>query len=123
MSPSHIKVKRAYDPSSESDGERLLVDRYWPRGMTRERLEIARWAREVAPSRSLCEWFGHDPARWEQFKERYFDELDHKAEAWRPLLDDASNGRVTLVFGAKDVNHNQAVALKEYLDSKASSRR
>jgi uncharacterized protein YeaO (DUF488 family) len=117
-----IRTRRAYEPASEEDGKRFLVDRIWPRGVRRERLAIVRWAREVAPSKGLCGWFGHDQARWTEFKRRYFEELDHNAEAWRPLLEASLDGRITLVFGAKDVRHNQALALKEYLESKASSR-
>lgn len=118
-----IKVKRAYEPSSRADGERLLVDRLWPRGVTREKLEIARWAKDVAPSEDLRRWFGHDPSKWDEFRKKYFEELDGKTECWHPILKAAQRGTVTLVYGAKDVQHNQALAFKEYLEGKLSSDR
>jgi len=107
-----------YEPSSEEDGQRFLVDGLWPRGITKERADVKRWQKEVAPSRDLCKWFGHDAARWDEFKRRYFEELDRNVVAWRPLLEEARGGTITLVFGAKERRYNQAVALKEYLESK-----
>jgi uncharacterized protein YeaO (DUF488 family) len=116
---SGIRTKRAYDPPEAADGARFLVDRLWPRGLTKADLEIDGWPKEVAPSDALRRWFGHDPARWEGFLERYFAELDRKPRALRPLLE-AARGRhgVTLVFGAKDRERNNATALKRYLDRK-----
>ena len=113
-----IKVKRAYAPAEAGDGVRYLVDRVWPRGVTREAIRAKEWLRGVAPSDTLRQWFGHDPARWDEFLQRYFAELEAKPAAWQPLLAAARQGTVTLVFSARDEAHNQAVALKEFLDSK-----
>jgi uncharacterized protein YeaO (DUF488 family) len=111
-----IKVKRAYALPEVGDGLRYLVDRVWPRGVKRADLAVEDWVRTAAPSDDLRQWFGHDPARWEEFKQRYFSELELKPEAWQPLLAVARQGTVTLVFSARDEGHNQAVALKEFLD-------
>jgi uncharacterized protein YeaO (DUF488 family) len=113
-----IKVKRAYASPELEDGVRYLVDRVWPRGLTRETLAIKDWLREVAPSDTLRQWFGHDPAKWDEFLQRYFAELEEKPGAWQPLLEAARQGTVTLVFSARDEAHNQAVALKEFLETK-----
>jgi uncharacterized protein YeaO (DUF488 family) len=113
-----IRTKRAYEPISADDGERLLVDRFWPRGVTKENLKVSSWVRNAAPSASLCKWFGHDPTRWTEFKKRYFAELDHETGSWQPLREAALRGTITLVFGAKDTRHNQAIVLKHYLESK-----
>lgn len=115
-----IQTKRAYDPPAPADGVRYLVDRVWPRGVKREALELAGWQKEAAPSDALRKWFGHDPARWEAFKQRYEAELDASPEAWQPLLEAARRGPVTLVYGARDTEHNQAVALKAYLERHGS---
>lgn len=112
-----IHLKRAYDPPAASDGARYLVDRVWPRGVKREVLDLAGWEKEAAPSNDLRKWFGHDPDRWAEFQKRYDKELDDNPEAWRPLLEAARHGPVTLVYGAKDTQHNQAVALKAYLEA------
>ena len=114
--PSHLKLKRAYDTASRSDGHRILVDRIWPRGVAREALRIADWVKDAAPSAGLRKWFGHEPARWPEFKRRYFQELDRHPEALMPLVEKSRTGTVTLVFAAKDAEHNNAVALKEYLE-------
>ena len=114
-----IRVKRVYDPPSPEDGARLLVDRLWPRGLKREAAHLDGWHKEVAPSDELRRWFGHDPARWDEFCRRYFAELDARPEAWRPLLEAAKKGAVTLLFGAQDTQHNNAVALKAYLEAHA----
>ncbi len=113
-----IQVKRAYEASARSDGVRYLVDRVWPRGVKREDLEMKDWLKDVAPSNELRKWFGHDPARWEEFRKRYFKELDANPAAWKPLLEAARKEPVTLIYSAKDTEHNQAVALKEFLESK-----
>ncbi len=113
-----IQVKRAYDPPSSDDGARYLVDRLWPRGIKKEALEIEAWVKDVAPSDALRKWFGHDPAKWDEFRKRYFQELRANEDAWRPLAAAARRGRITLLFGAKDTEHNQAVALKEFLDQR-----
>jgi uncharacterized protein YeaO (DUF488 family) len=111
-----IRLKRVYDPPSAEDGERYLVERLWPRGMSRQSLHLSGWLREVAPSAELRVWFGHDPAKWAKFRRRYFRELDTRPEAWKPLLEAARRGTVTLLFSARDAEHNNAVALKEYLE-------
>ncbi|KPL82294.1 uroporphyrin-III methyltransferase [Thermanaerothrix daxensis] len=110
-----IRVKRVYAPATAEDGVRILVDRVWPRGMTREALHADLWLKEVAPSTALRQWFGHAPARWEAFKNRYFAELDANPQPVEHLLALAREQRVTLLFAARDEAHNQAVALREYL--------
>jgi uncharacterized protein YeaO (DUF488 family) len=111
-----IAVKRVYEPAAKSDGYRVLVDRVWPRGLKKEDAALDIWARELAPTTALRQWFGHDPARWEAFRHRYASELDARRAFWRPLITQAERHRVTLLYGAKDEEHNQAVALKMYLD-------
>ncbi len=108
-------IKRAYEPPSPSDGTRVLVDRLWPRGVRKESIDL--WMKEVAPSAGLRKWFSHDPAKWSEFLKRYFRELDSSgaADELRKL---AKRERVTLVYGAKDEEHNQAVALLKYLRKK-----
>jgi uncharacterized protein YeaO (DUF488 family) len=113
---SEIRTKRAYDPSEPGDGARLLVERLWPRGLTKAEVAIDRWLKDVAPSTTLRRWYGHDPAKWEEFRQRYVAELDGEPEAWQPILDAARHGPVTLVYSAKDTEHNSAVALTEYLE-------
>ena len=113
-----IRIKRAYEPSSPDDGTRILVDRVWPRGVTREKLQIQSWMKEVAPSTPLRQEFCHDPEKWDAFIHSYFIELDGKFDQVSRLLEIASHGTLTLVFGAKDVTYNQAAALKQYLESK-----
>ena len=110
-----IEVHRVYEAGLPS-GKRYLVERLWPRGIRKEDLRIDGWIREVSPSPELRRWFGHDPAKWTGFRRRYFAELDRHPEAWRPLLDAAARARVTLLFSARDEEHNSAVALKEYLE-------
>lgn len=111
-----IRLKRAYDEPSKQDGTRILVDRVWPRGLKKEHAGIDQWVREVAPSTELRKWFGHDPDKWSEFKRRYFRELDRNAGAVEELKRLAGDGRTTLVFSARDERHNNAVALKEYLE-------
>lgn len=108
-----IKIKRAYDPPEASDGQRFLVDHLWPRGIKKEALHLDGWLKDVAPSTELRKWFGHEPAKWEEFKRRYFSELDEKPDALQPLLE--ASGPITLLFGAHDTEHNNAVALEAYL--------
>ncbi len=110
-----IKVKRAYQPAEPADGRRYLVDRLWPRGIKKEELPLDGWLREVAPSNELRRWFGHDPARWEGFLQRYFAELEANPLARRLLEEVSGPGVVTLVYSARDPEHNQAVALRAYL--------
>lgn len=110
-----VRVKRIYEPLSVEDGYRVLVDRVWPRGMSKERAKIDLWAKDVAPSTELRKWFGHDPAKWEAFQERYREELS-AGEALQPLCA-ALQGKdvVTLLYGAKDREHNQALVLRDVL--------
>ena len=111
-----IRVERAYGVTPHPHGARYLVDRIWPRGVTRDAIRLDGWLREVAPSDRLRRWFGHDPKRWTEFEKRYFAELDANPAAVAPLVDAAKRGDVTLVFGAKDEEHNNAVALRGYLE-------
>jgi uncharacterized protein YeaO (DUF488 family) len=113
-----IHTKRVYEPPAPSDGARFLVERLWPRGMKKEALHLDGWLKEVAPSDALRRWFGHDPARWDEFVRRYRAELDAHPEAWQPLLEAALHGTVTLLFSARDEVHNNAVALQHYLADK-----
>lgn len=111
-----IRIKRAYDEPEPEDGRRALVDRIWPRGVSKEELELDDWRRDVAPSDQLRTWFGHDPDRWEEFRGRYVGELTKKPETWQPLLDAArGDGTLTLVYGASDRERNNAVVLRDFL--------
>lgn len=116
-----IKLKRAYEAPEPDDGIRVLVDRVWPRGVSRDDLSIDRWEKEIAPSQELRRWFGHDPERWAEFRERYLQELrdPDKQAALDRLAEEARSHTVTLVYGARDTEHNQAVVLKEYLTKRA----
>ena len=118
-----IEVKRAYEPPSSGDGERILVDRLWPRGLSRKAAAIDHWARDIAPSSALRQWFAHDPAKWPEFKRRYFAELRAAAPAVRELLARARHHTVTLVYAARDERHNDAVALREHLRRRLRARR
>jgi len=113
-----IRTKRAYEPPGPKDGKRFLVDALWPRGVKQDALRIEDWKKESAPSKRLRQWFGHDPSKWREFQQRYFAELRERPQNWRPLLEEARRGKVTLVFGAKDTEHNNAVALKSFLERK-----
>lgn len=110
-----IKTKRVYESPKETDGLRILVDRLWPRGLTKEKAKIHLWLKDIAPSDILRKWFGHDPAKWDKFKNRYFQELKGKKEAIGAIKEKVKEGTVTLVYGAKDIEHNNTQALKEYL--------
>jgi uncharacterized protein YeaO (DUF488 family) len=112
-----IKLKRAYEKPSRDDGARILVDRLWPRGLTRERAALDLWLKEVAPSSELRTWFGHDPTRWERFRERYWKELEAEEEAVRLLEEKGKQGTITLVYAARDEEHNGALALKQFLEA------
>lgn len=115
---SRVWLRRAYEDPTRNDGYRVLVDRLWPRGISKENLRIDEWLSEIAPSDGLRKWFGHDPQRWEEFRDRYRDELvDHEDLVTR-LVEQARNGRVTLVFGAHDAEHNNAVALGELIEQR-----
>ncbi len=113
-----IRVKRVYAPPAPDDGVRVLVERLWPRGIKREALRLDEWLKEVAPSDGLRRWFAHDPARWEEFQRRYFAELDNNPETWKPLVEIARRDNLTLLYSARDVEHNSAVALQRYLEAK-----
>ena len=113
-----IKIKRVYDPASQDDGQRFLVDRLWPRGIKKEALNIEAWIKEVAPSNDLRRWYGHDPDRWCEFNRRYFDELDAMPGAWQPLLEAARKGDVTLLFSTRELKHNNAESLRAYLEQR-----
>ena len=116
-----IKLKRVYDAPGAGDGERILVDRVWPRGISKERARLADWRKDLAPSTPLRKWFGHDPAKWKEFRSRYRAELKHSGQidALKELARLSRRKTVTLVYGAADEKHNQAVALKEFLDKLA----
>jgi uncharacterized protein YeaO (DUF488 family) len=112
-----IRLKRAYEVPESGDAFRILVDRLWPRGVSKSSARIDLWLKEIAPSAALRKWFGHDPSKWAQFRDRYFWELDNNPQAVEQLMKHVRHGTVTLVYGAKDQEHNDAVALKEYLES------
>ena len=111
----NFKLKRAYDSPGTEDGARFLVDRLWPRGKKKEALKIEGWIKEAAPSDALRHEFHDHPEKWDDFRKRYFKELDAKPESWRPLVEAARKGPVTLVYAARDTVHNNAAALAEYL--------
>jgi len=117
-----IQTKPVYDPPARIDGARFLVDRLWPRGMKKESLRTDVWLKEVAPTTALRKWFAHDPEKWPEFKRRYAKELNAHPDTWEPLLDAARKKNVTLLYSARDTEHNNAVALKTYLDAKRKGR-
>lgn len=112
---SRIRIKRAYEPASARDGQRVLVDRLWPRGVSREALKLRMWLKEIAPSPRLRRWFGHDPERWKEFRARYASELREKRDELEVLERLARDGNVTLVYAAHDRQHNHALVLAEQL--------
>lgn len=114
-----IRLKRVYEEPGEEDGLRILVDRLWPRGLNKDAAKIDLWLKEVAPSDALRKWFGHAPEKWPGFCERYFRELDSRHPEIEQLLEYAAEGRVTLLFGARDERFNNAVALRDFLNLKA----
>jgi uncharacterized protein YeaO (DUF488 family) len=114
-----IDLKRAYEAPAKSDGCRILVDRVWPRGIAKDDLRVDVWLKDLAPSTGLRKWFGHDPKKWNEFRQRYAWELEQRSGAIEELIGRAMAGHVTLVFGAKDAEHNNAVALKEYIERRA----
>lgn len=109
-----LRVKRVYEPASDEDGTRVLVDRLWPRGRTRRAAAVAVWLKAIAPSAALRKWFHHDPARWSEFRKRYRAELDENWDAVARLRDLIGGGRVTLLYGLRDTEHNHALILAEY---------
>lgn len=118
-----ITLKRVYDPVTSADGVRFLVERLWLRGVKKTTLRIDAWLKDVAPSSVLRRWFGHDPKKWSEFRRRYRHELRASADALTPILRAAGRGRVTLVYSSHDTEHNNAVALKEYLDARRRKKR
>lgn len=114
----NIQVKRVYDPPSSDDGLRILVDRLWPRGLSKASVKLDEWIKEIAPSNELRQWFGHDESKWEEFQQRYFKELDSHSDLIEQLLQKSHTGKLTLLFAAKDEEHNNAVALKNHLERK-----
>lgn len=114
MAGGEFRVKRVYEPAQDGDGKRVLVDRLWPRGLSKEKAAVDRWEQALAPSDALRRWFAHDAKKWPEFRRRYFAELDDEPEGLDALR--AMRGRVTLLFAARDEEHNNAVALKEYLE-------
>ena len=113
-----IQIKRVYEGADAKDGRRWLVDRLWPRGIKKDALHMDSWLRDVAPSLELCRWFAHEPPKWPDFKKRYFRELKATTHQWQPILEAARRGPVTLLYSARDTRHNNAVALKSYLDAR-----
>ena len=112
---TEIAIKRVYEAPEPTDGTRVLIDRIWPRGLTKEKAALDLWLKDVAPSTDLRKWFGHDPARWDAFRRRYRDELDAMPDAVARLRDLAKQGKLTLLYGAHDEAHNNAVVLAAYL--------
>jgi uncharacterized protein YeaO (DUF488 family) len=118
-----LALKRVYDKAAPEDGVRLLVERLWPRGIKKTDLRLDDWLKDVAPSAALRRWFSHDPKKWTEFQIRYFAELDSHPEACAPIRSAARHGRVTLVYSSHDTEHNNAVALKEYLSARTGKKR
>ena len=115
ISAANVKLKRAYEPPATDDGTRILVDRLWPRGVTKKRAAIDHWMKDIAPSTELRKWFSHDPARWEEFRRRYAKEVHQNAALLDQLRSLARHGRITLVYSAHDEKHNDAVELRELI--------
>ncbi len=111
----NIKIKRVYEPPETNDGTRILVDRLWPRGLTKEKAKVDIWLKEIAPSTELREWFGHDPKKWKRFRGRYETELGHNADLVEMLANIARHAAVTLIYGARDEKHNEARVLMQFL--------
>ncbi|WP_324765216.1 DUF488 family protein (plasmid) [Sinorhizobium meliloti] len=115
ISEKNVKLKRAYESPTDGDGKRVLVDRLWPRGVSKTDAAIDYWAKELAPSTELRKWFAHDPSRWEEFRRRYAEEIKEHREEFDRLRNLALNGSITLVYAARDEKHNDAVVIKEIL--------
>jgi uncharacterized protein YeaO (DUF488 family) len=116
-----IRIKRAYEAPGRGDGRRILVERLWPRGLTKAALAADAWLKDVAPSTELRAWFGHRPERWKEFRKRYRRELGANSRAWQPILDAGKRGAVTLLYGARDTVRNSAVVLRQYVIEHAQS--
>src|SRR5215472_3270408 len=117
-----IRLKRVYDKPESQDGQRFLVDRLWPRGLRKEDAHLDGWQKEVGPSNQLRKWFSHDAAKWSDFQRKYYAELNGRPEAWEPLLLAADGHRVTLLYGSHDLEHNNAVVLKRFLEAKLANK-
>jgi uncharacterized protein YeaO (DUF488 family) len=115
IAADHVKLKRAYEPPAPEDGTRILIDRLWPRGLSKKDAALDLWMKEIAPTTELRKWFAHDPARWEEFRRRYADEVHHNAELLKELGTLAQQGPVTLVYSAHDEAHNDAIVLRDVL--------
>ncbi len=113
-----IQLKRVYDEPGPHDGMRFLVERLWPRGIRKADLRTDGWQKDAGPSSQLRKWFGHDPRKWEEFQQKYFGELNTRPAAWEPILKAAQRGTITLLYSSHDTEHNNAVALKSYLEAK-----
>src|ERR1044072_5288382 len=122
MKNSVIKLKRAYDADDSTDGTRFLVERLWPRGVRKADLHVKAWLKDVAPSTVLRRWFGHDSKKWAEFRRRYFRELVGNADALEPIIKAAHHGPVTLVYSSHDTKHNNAVALKDYVEAQVGKK-
>lgn len=118
-----IRIKRVYEDADPADGFRILVDRLWPRGVSKAGGKVDLWLRDVAPSTELRKWYGHDPGRWKEFRKRYFGELDEQAEALETIRGKLEEGPVTFVFSSREMKLNNAAALKEYLEKGPTARR
>ena len=112
----NIKIKRVYELPDKDDGMRILVDRLWPRGLTKEKASVDLWLKEIAPSTELRKWFAHDPDKWKSFRGRYETEIKHNDVLVKVLKDKVQRGTVTLVYGARDQKHNEALVLKQFLE-------
>ena len=112
----NIKVKRAYEAPDKSDGTRILVDRLWPRGLTKKKAAIDLWLKEIAPTTELRQWFGHDPDKWQRFRGRYETEIRHNTDLLQRLEHEAREGTITLIYGARDEKHTEALVLKQMLE-------
>lgn len=113
-----LHIKRVYEEPDKEDGERVLIDRLWPRGLTKEKARVDLWLKDIAPSTQLRNWFGHDPVKWAEFKKRYIGEIEKNDHVLMQLEEILKKGKVTLVYGAKDKDHNDAVVLKEYFEKR-----
>ncbi len=117
-----LKTKRVYESPATSDGTQFLVERLWPRGIKQEKLKMEAWLKDVAPSPELRKWFAHDPAKWAEFKKRYHAELKSNPQAWKPILAAATHADVTLLYSARDTEHNSALLLRDFLEEYSEGR-
>lgn len=123
MKKSIIQLKRAYERADSADGTRFLVERLWPRGVKKTALPVEAWLKDVAPSTALRRWFGHDPKKWSEFRRRYFHELSANVDALEPIINACRHGPVTLVYSSHDTEHNNAAALKDYMETQIANKR